>query len=197
MHITLLEFNGLSTALYGLGLSHGLTSGMTFDEFKTNIPLRARLLRRAEKLAGLGGGHDKFLRAIHATLRIRAPLYWWKQFDTYKVGTVAQSESTMHSLLKTNLASGMFEKPIPLEWLNLLEDLRKAGDFETLNAYLPQSFLQTRVVSASYAALGNMLQQRQSHKLGEWREFCDYLRERLPYQELLAPMGKETADTLQ
>lgn len=190
MYVTLMEVHGLEAALFGLGLSHGLTSGMSFTEFQTmprNAPLRARLLRRAEKLAGLGGGHDKFLRAIQATLHVRAPLFWWKQFDTYKVGTVTQSESTMHSLLETNLASGMFAKPVPLEWLRLLEDLRKAGDFETLNAYLPQSFLQTRVVVASYATLGNMLRQRQGHKLKEWTEFCTFLLDCLPYQELLSP----------
>lgn len=190
MHITLLEVHGLDAALYGLGLSHGLTSNMTFIEFQTltsNMPLRTRLLRRAEKLAGLGGGHDKFLRAVTATLHVRAPLYWWKQFDTYKVGTVTQSESTMHSLMKSPITAGMFASPehFPHGLLNLLENRRKSGDFASLNACLPQSFLQSRVVSASYAALGNMLQQRQDHKLDEWREFCDYLREWLPYQELL------------
>ena len=190
MYITLMEVHGLEAALFGLGLSHGLTSGMTFTEFQTmprNAPLRARLLRRAEKLAGLGDGHDKFLRAIHATLHVRAPLFWWKQFDTYKVGTVTQSESTMHSLLKTPITAEMFADYIPPDWLALLEETREAGDFDRLNRWLPQSFLQSRVVVANYATLGNMLRQRQGHKLKEWAEFCAFLRECLPYQELLSP----------
>lgn len=190
MYVTLMEVHGLEAALFGLGLSHGLTSGMTFTEFQTmprNAPLRARLLRRAEKLAGLGGGHDKFLRAIHATLHVRAPLFWWKQFDTYKVGTVTQSESTMHSLLKTPITAEMFADYIPPDWLALLEETREAGDFDRLNRWLPQSFLQSRVVVANYATLGNMLRQRQGHKLKEWTEFCTFLLDYLPYQELLSP----------
>lgn len=192
MYVTLMEVHGLDAALYGLGLSHGLTSNMTFIEFQTltsNMPLRTRLLRRAEKLAGLGGGHDKFLRAVTATLRIRAPLYWWKQFDTYKVGTVTQSESTMHSLMKGPLTRDMFARAghLPASWFFTLETFRKSGDFASLNACLPQSFLQTRVVTANYAALGNMLRQRRGHKLDEWREFCTYLQEWLPYPELLSP----------
>ena len=190
MYVTLMEVHGLEAALFGLGLSHGLTSGMTFTEFQTlprNAPLRARLLRRAEKLAGLGGGHDKFLRAIQATLHVRAPLFWWKQFDTYKVGTVTQSESTMHSLLKTPITAEMFVDYIPDAWLTLLEETREAGDFDRLNRWLPQSFLQSRVVVANYATLGNMLRQRQGHKLKEWRKFCDFLLDYLPYQELLSP----------
>lgn len=190
MYITLMEVHGLDAALFGLGLSHGLTSGMTFTEFQTmprNAPLRARLLRRAEKLAGLGGGHDKFLRAIQATLHVRAPLFWWKQFDTYKVGTVTQSESTMHNLLKTPITAEMFADYIPPDWLALLEETREAGDFDRLNRWLPQSFLQSRVAVTNYATLGNMLRQRQGHKLKEWRKFCDFLLDCLPYQELLSP----------
>lgn len=192
MYVTLMEVHGLEAALFGLGLSHGLTSGMTFTEFQTmprNAPLRARLLRRAEKLAGMGDGHDKFLRAIQATLHIRAPLSLWKQFDAYKVGTVTQSESTMHSLLKTPITASLFASPehFPHGLLGLLENRRRAGDFEGLNACLPQSFLQSRVVATNYATLGNMLRQRQGHKLKEWREFCDFLLDCLPYQELLSP----------
>lgn len=191
MRITLMEVHGLEAALYGLGLSHGLTSGLDYAAFLSPdcSPLRVRLLRRAEKLAGKGGGHDKFLRAVQATLRIRAPLYWWKQFDTYKVGTVTQSESTMHTLMHTPIRADMFAASgrIPGQWLVILEDMRKEGDFATLNACLPQSFLQTRVVGTNYAALGNIMAQRQTHKLAEWRMFCEFLTT-LPHQELLYPV---------
>ncbi|MFQ8737578.1 MAG: hypothetical protein ACLSAH_17615 [Bilophila wadsworthia] len=100
MKTTILSEYGFHEALLGMGLSHGKTSGIIS---LWDIRDDASLKERALKLAGLGSGHDKFLRMIVVTLDITAPLYWWKQFDTYKVGTVAQSESTMHTLMKKPL----------------------------------------------------------------------------------------------
>ena len=92
MKTTILSEYGFHEALLGMGLSYGKTSGVTS---LWDIRDDAGLKERALKLAGLGKGHDKFLRMIVATLDVTAPLYWWKQFDTYKIGTAAQSESTM------------------------------------------------------------------------------------------------------
>ena len=89
MKTTILSEYGFHEALLGMGLSHGKTSGITS---LWDIHNDASLKERALKLAGLGSGHDKFLRMIVVTLDITAPLYWWKQFDTYKVGTVAHEE---------------------------------------------------------------------------------------------------------
>lgn len=163
-------------AFFGMGLSWGKTSrlrGVYNDEGKHSWSDKTNdeLIDRAYALAGMGGGHDKFLRMIVVYLDITAPLYWWKQFDTYKVGTVAQSESTMHTLMKKPITPEMFEggqadcEP--------LEALRVAGDFDSLNARLPQSFLQRRIVMCNYAVLGNILSQRRGHKLKEWKTFCD------------------------
>ena len=142
---------------------------------------------RAEKLSGLGGGHDKFLRSIMVNMAITAPMYWWKQFDTYKVGTVTQSESTMHTLMVFPINARMFEGEISPVFIKTLEDFRLAGDFDALNRHLPQSFLQTRAVSTNYAALQNIIRQRQNHKLPEWSLFVEEVLKQCRYPKLLWP----------
>ena len=131
-------------------------------------------------------GHDKFLRQIGVVLDITAPLYWWKQMDTYKVGTVAQSESTMHTLLKNPITNDCFESgKVPDFYINFLEDLRQDGDFVKLNAWLPQSWLQRRIWTGNYAVLKNIILQRENHKLPEWKFFFDALLPALGHPELL------------
>ncbi|UAJ16894.1 hypothetical protein KUD97_07845 [Desulfovibrio desulfuricans] len=181
MWVQIINEYGLDEALLGLGLSFGKTSN-----FSSPLPngLRLSMYERATRLAGLGKGHDKFLRAITVTLDIQAPLYFWSEFDTYKVGTVAQSESKMHTLLKTPLSQECFEEPIWFRLLNLLEDLRQQGCFDTLLNNLPMSFLQRRIVTCNYAVLRNIYIQRNQHKLPQWHEFCRYLYENLKYPEL-------------
>lgn len=170
MKTTILSEYGFHEALLGMGLSHGKTSGITS---LWDIRDDASLKERALKLAGLGKGHDKFLRMIVVTLDITAPLYWWKQFDTYKVGTVAQSESTMHTLMKNPLTPEMFEGGLADPLLGHLEELRQRGDFATLNRHLPQAFLQRRIVQTNYAALAGIVCQRKGHKLPEWKAFTE------------------------
>lgn len=167
MNVKILSEYGVNEALHGLGLSHGKTSGLPFND-ATCI----KMLPRADKLAGLGKGHDKFLRMCMVTLDITAPLYWWKEFDTYKVGTVAQSESTMHTLMKNPITPDMFEGDVVGRlacWA--YERLRRMGKFDELNTFLPQSFLQRRIVMTNYAALANIIRQRTGHKLKEWAVF--------------------------
>ena len=193
MKTTILSEYGFHEALLGLGLSHGKTSGITS---LWDIRDDASLKERALKLAGLGKGHDKFLRMIVVTLDITAPLYWWKQFDTYKVGTVAQSESTMHTLMKKPLTPEMFEGGLADLLLGHLEELRQRGDFATLNRHLPQSFLQRRIVQTNYAALANIIVQRTGHKLPEWKTFIESVLWGVQRPELLrkaAGISHETA----
>ena len=168
MKIEVLSEYGFFESLLGLGLSHGLTSSSTIDDVAMDP---TRLKGIALSLAGKGHGHDKFLRMMTVTLDITAPLYWWKEFDTYKVGTVAQSESTMHTLMDKPFELGMFEGGMGLETLHHLERARQSGDFEYVNRNLPQSFLQRRIIMTNYAALHNILNQRKGHKLREWSEF--------------------------
>lgn len=176
MKTTILSEYGFHEALLGMGLSHGKTSGITS---LWDIRDDASLKERALKLAGLGSGHDKFLRMIVVTLDITAPLYWWKQFDTYKVGTVAQSESTMHTLMKKPLTPEMFESGLFPDLVRSLNVVGKQDGFETLNRCLPQSFLQ-----------------RTGHKLPEWKTFIESVLWGVQRPELLrkaAGISHETA----
>lgn len=190
MNVLIFHESGEQAALYGLGLSFGVTSNIDPVDFMYTTlheGVANRLLMRARRLSGLGNGHDKFLRMLRVDLLITAPLYWWKQFDTYKVGTVTQSESTMHTLMKSPISQDMFEGEISPVFIKTLEDFRLAGDFDALNRHLPHSFLQTRVVSTNYAALQNIIMQRHHHKLSEWSLFVEEILKHCEYPKLLWP----------
>ena len=106
--------------------------------------------------------------------------------DTYKVSTVAQSESTMHTLMKKPVTKYCFEsRHVPDYYVNFLEDLRQDGDFDKLNACLPQSWLQRRIWTGNYAVLKNIILQRDNHKLPEWKFFLDAIFPALGHPELL------------
>lgn len=183
MRVEILEESGYRCALFGLGLSHGLTSDKSLDELED--ALRLRMEGVAQKLAGRGGGHDKFLRQIQIILDVTAPRYWWTEFDTYKVSTTAQSESTMHTILKRPLDEDSFEDTIEAEWLEFLNDQIEKKEFATVIKHLPQSFLQRRIVSMNYAVLQNILNQRCSHKLQEWHIFLESVLRELEHPELI------------
>lgn len=187
MRVRLMKEFGYEEALFGIGLSYGKVSGYATPEEAQQHDEWSRLCELAPTLALYGaGGHDKFLRQIGVVLDITAPLYWWKQMDTYKVGTVAQSESTMHTLLKNPITNDCFESgKVPDFYINFLEDLRQDGDFVKLNAWLPQSWLQRRIWTGNYAVLKNIILQRENHKLPEWKFFFDALLPALGHPELL------------
>lgn len=148
------------------------------------------LMRR---LAKAGNDHGKFARMINVTLDITAPLYWWKEFDTYKVGTVVNSCSTMHKIHTTPITPDVFSFDhvklceIGKAYLDELEKLRvkfnDTGDkkyWYALIQLLPESYNQRRTVQLNYQVLWSMYQRRKNHKLDEWREFCKWV-ETLPY----------------
>lgn len=152
-------------------------------------------LRLAQTLIKAGSEHRKFLRQIFVSVDIIAPLYWWKEFDTYKVGTVANSTSTMHKLASTPITKDCFECPdlIMTSFIMYLEELRKMyvdtkdkATWKKLIVNLPESWLQTRTVTMSYENILSMIRQRKNHKLTEWsKSFIDWTRS-LPYaNELL------------
>ena len=143
-------------------------------------------MKLAQKLIRSGSEHRKFMRQIFVSVDITAPLYWWKEFDTYKVGTVANSTSTMHKLASTPITIGCFETDdcnwdvTPTEtniFIEALEQLRQ-DYFETkdkrywkeLIRWLPEGWLQTRTVTLNYENLLAMCSkgQRRFHKLNEW-----------------------------
>ena len=167
-----------------------------------------------QSLANAGPDHGKFLRMITVTLDITAPLYWWKEFDTYKVGTVANSCSTMHKIHakeftlddfshehlfngtdQTEGASDMeyFENPQTcLEYIVRVLNNYRGKFLETkdkrywwqLIQLLPTSYNQRRTVQLNYQVLKSMYHARLHHKLDEWRDFCEWVKT-LPYSELI------------
>ena len=186
-------------------------------------------LELAQKLIIAGSEHYKFMRQIFVSVDITAPLYWWKEFDTYKVGTTANSTSTMHKLVSTPITLDCFEIDDYESNLIFLEGIDNNGDYchdyqvaikdivetEGCNTYneptiiqfleelrlkyietkdkrywkelirwLPESWLQTRTVTMTYANLRNIYFQRRYHKLTEWHSFCDWIK-LLPYAKEL------------
>ena len=162
-----------------------------------------------KKLIAAGPDHSKFMRMINVTLDITAPLYWWKEFDTYKVGTVRNSCSTMHKIHEKEFTLDDFsiddfeveDGEIFLSdcFKNVVADcemLRKlfveTGDkkyWRGLIQLLPESYNQRATVQLNYAVLRNMYHSRKNHKLDCWRTFCEWI-ETLPYaKELICDVG--------
>lgn len=165
-----------------------------------------------ERLAALGTDHRKYMRMIVVYMDITAPLYWWKEYDTYKVGTVANSCSTMHKIHEKEFTFEDFSwehlekgarrcldgtitalndyRRIYLDWDKLGDGVKMLFDHERKNAWrqliqlLPSSYNQKRTVLLNYEVLRNMHHARKNHKLDEWKEFCKQ-NEKLPYSELI------------
>lgn len=147
-----------------------------------------------------GQPHRKYLRQIFAVMDITAPLYWWKEFDTYKVGTTANSCSTMHKIAAKeftlsdfsveHLSEDVIDKPFKdiIDCLNFFRELynqnKDKSDWWQMIQLLPSSYNQRRTVSMTYENVMNMLDYREGHKLDEWREFCKILKQ-LPYVEVI------------
>lgn len=191
MRQKLLRCSGYEEALLGAMLSFGKTSFDNFNASKEDID------RIADNLAGKDGGHNKFLEQIQYWLLIQAPLFWWKQFDTYRVGVSKSSESTMHKSWKKGIHQSDFDGPVFLETIRKLnetiEDYDKAmKDGNPLASMLelsiisnmPDGYLQTRMVNVNAKCLRNIYAQRKCHKLSLWREFCVFI-ESLPYDGLI------------
>ena len=170
------------------------------------------------RLRNSGTDHRKFMRMIVVYLDITAPLYWWKEFDTYKVGTVANSCSTMHKIANKEFTFDDFshEKLINSACMEIQEQHIRispiqalATTIECLNSYrdlylqtkdkkywwqmiqlLPSSYNQKRTVMLNYEVLANIYKSRKDHKLDEWHKFCNWI-ERLPYSELITGNKEE------
>ena len=168
--------------------------GGHFDSTYEEFVIGKNDLELSQKLIKAGSEHRKFLRQIFVSVDITAPLYWWKEFDTYKVGTVANSTSTMHKLASTPITIDCFEHGewIPETTINNLERLRNCYNltkdkvvWKKLIVNLPESWLQTRTVTMNYENLLSMINQRKNHKLTEWSvDFIQWAKT-LPYAEEL------------
>ena len=171
----------------------------SFYDEQGNFIMGPNDLNLAQRLARAGSDHRKFIRQIFVSVDFTAPLYWWKEYDTYKVATVANSTSTMHKIAS---------KPFTLEdfshermntqaqealahTVSVLEDLRKdyleTKDKETwysMIQLLPSSYHQMRTCTLNYETLMNIYYARRNHKLDEWHTVCDWIAS-LPYAKEL------------
>ncbi|MBR6709231.1 MAG: hypothetical protein IKL84_06085 [Clostridia bacterium] len=151
------------------------------------------------RLAHAGSDHRKFLRQIMVTVDVTAPLYWWKEFDTYKVGTVANSCSTMHKIHASPFSRADFScdrltEPALAQLdstIAFLEAERQAycetedrAHWHNMIQLLPSSYNQMRTVTLNYEVLINIYYARRNHKLAEWHTFCAWI-ESLPYADKL------------
>lgn len=150
------------------------------------------------RLRNAGTDHRKFMRMITVYVDITAPLYWWKEFDTYKVGTVANSCSTMHKIADKEFTIDDFSYEhlyLPFQDLRPTIDLlntyreeylktKDKNDWWQMIQLLPSSYNQKRTVMLNYEVLTNMYRSRHNHKLDEWREFCEWVKG-LPYSHLI------------
>lgn len=156
-------------------------------------------IKLMKNLRNAGTDHRKFMRMITVTMDITAPLYWWKEFDTYKVGTVADSCSTMHKIDARDLTFDDFST----EYLDAGEQDQLGRTIEAMNfnrklfkdtgekhywykmiQLLPTSFNQKRTVQINYEVIANFYKSRKGHKLDEWRDLCTILEEKLPCEWL-------------
>lgn len=168
------------------------------------------------KLAKAGTDHRKFMRMMPVYVRITAPLYWWKEFDTYKVGTVANSCSTMHKIQAEEFKWGDFSNDHLThtdshhmdeneDAMNALQVVINSLNYNR-NKYietkdkkywwqmiqlLPSSYNQTRNVMLNYEVLANIYHSRNNHKLDEWRDFCKWIEEKVPYSWLITEIDEE------
>ena len=167
----------------------------SYDE-EGNYVLGENDLGLAKRLASAGSDHRKFLRQIFVSVDITAPLYWWKEFDTYKVGTVANSTSTMHKIHAKPFEradfscdrldeGGLAALDSLVAYLEeqrkiFCEDKTNKQSWHNMIQLLPSSYNQMRTVTMNYENLINMYYARKTHKLAEWHTYCDWIAE-LPY----------------
>ena len=180
-----------------------------YDE-KGNYVLGENDLGLAARLAHAGSDHRKFLRQIFVSVDITAPLYWWKEFDTYKVGTVANSTSTMHKIHAKPFSRDDFSYDrldegglamldaiisyLEAERSRFLTNKEDRRSWHNMIQILPTSYNQMRTVSLNYENLINIYYARRNHKLAEWHILCDWIMT-LPYaKQLIAIKDEDTKE---
>ena len=177
------------------GMRNPMNSWDKSDSFDGDLKLGENDAKLMKSLSRSGASHAKYRRMMVVYVDILAPLYWWKEFDTYKVGTVANSCSTMHKIASKPFVKGDFSNehltPESRQLLGVIVDQLNAAREEYLEDHeegawwqmiqlLPSSYNQKRTVMLNYEVLANMYYDRRNHKLHEWRTFCRWI-EKLPY----------------
>lgn len=195
MKVTILSENNYLESMFGLGLSYGLTSGLTFEQFKDMPELQERIHGIAVKQAPKGKGHNKFLYQMGVVIDANLPRYVWPEFEQYKVATVTQSESTMHTIHKKEVTVDDFELDSFDNIANTLMalnnyrqsyiDTKDKKYWRAIIQRLPQSYLQRRIWTGNYCNLRNIITQRIGHKLLEWNTFIDAIYSQCAHPEFL------------
>ena len=181
-------------------------SDSTYDENGKFI-IGAADLDFGHRLAVAGSDHRKFLRQVFVSVDITAPLYWWKEFDTYKVGTVANSTSTMHKIHAKEFSRDDFSHDrldegglnlldaiidyLECERQKFLENKEDRQSWHNMIQMLPSSYNQMRTVTLNYENLINIYYARRTHKLAEWHTLCEAI-EALPYAKELILVKEES-----
>lgn len=192
-----LQIYGIESAMHGMrNPMNSWDKNDTTDNYIGDNDLGLLL-----RLCKAGSDHRKVLRQMFISCDVTAPLYWWKEFDTYKVGVTANSQSTMHKLCSRPLTvhDFSFEDMHDDEFIvNIVIDNLNARirDYKadmkqnkslwrTIIQLLPCAYNQTRTITCNYENILNMYQQRKHHKLSEWVEFCAHMYNNLPYFNLI------------
>ena len=190
------EVHGIARAVYSA--RNAMNSWDKSDSDFVTDTLGENDLRLARNLVKAGSDHSKFMRMINVTVDITAPMYWWKEMDTYKVGTVRNSCSTMHKVHAKEFELDDFshdhlpENNTVLDYIicalnvyrkNYLETKDKSWWWQIIQI-LPSSYNQKATLQLNYAVLRNAFHARNNHKLDCWHDFCHWI-ESLPYSELI------------
>lgn len=192
-----LKVYGFESAMRGM---RNPMNSWSLNDTKDNM-IGTNDFKLLQQLCKAGADHRKVLRQMLISFDVVAPLYWWKEFDTYKVGTVSNSCSTMHKLTSRPLTRDdfSFEDMLDNECIvnevidNLnarISDYKADGKtnkslWRTIIQLLPCAYNQRRTITCNYEVILNMYQQRKHHKLKEWIDFCQYMKINLPYFNLI------------
>jgi hypothetical protein len=208
MEFNTLDVQGFDSAMRGM--RNPLKSYDKADTVKNNITGSITIGPNDYKLAKSlwkgGTEHRKWMRQVIVWVEITAPRYWWSEFDTYKIGTSANSESTMHTILKENFNQSQFEWPkfngsdrdietALNDYIDIIKTVRDRANKLTgqdkehyqqiLKGMLPESFLQKRTICLNYEVLATMYRQRKNHRLPQWsKDFVSWIKS-LPYNEFI------------
>lgn len=196
--------SGWEAAIRGMRNPMNSWDKLDSEFYETVFRIGENDLDLMKRLAVAGSDHRKFMRMIMANCDITAPLYWWKEYDTYKVGTVANSCSTMHKIHEKEFTLDDFShdhlwdesEDCLLELIRILNwnrgrfnETKEKDYWWQMIQLLPTSYNQRRTVMLNYEVLRNIYRARKNHKLDEWRDFCKWI-ETLPYSELITGISK-------
>lgn len=196
-----IDISGWKAAIRGMRnpMNSWDKSDSRFTDMGLVIDIGLEDARLMKQLVQTGTDHSKFMRMINVTVDVTAPLYWWKEADTYKVGTVRNSCSTMHKISAKEFELDDFShEHLTSNSISVIRmNIRTLNDYRSLflttkdKAYwwqliqlLPSSYNQRATLQLNYAVLRDIYHSRRNHKLDEWHDFCRWIEE-LPYSELI------------